>query len=176
MSSTPSHRPVQNADLIQRALRVLEAGETAMQRYVRVEHAAMHGAARVGMDAARHLVPIDLEHLSVEAQRAIDGARIRFEEAYSILDRVARTFHGDLVHRALLGEDILLELQDAERKVGITPAEDLSKTEPVAAEPVDAAPAPAQEAVPPAMEALPAEQSAPVAPDAQPVAEGAPPT
>lgn len=117
--STPLHRPVPDDTPVRRALRVLEAGETDMERYVRDEHSAMISAARVGMDSARHLWPVDHDHIPVEARGVIVDVKELFEQAYKKLDVVSRYFHGTLVNRALLGENIDSALEEHEKAAGL---------------------------------------------------------
>lgn len=117
-------RPVPDENLIRRAHRVLEAEETPMERFLREEHDAMMGAARIGMDATRRVWPIEKDHLHEPAQEAIGRAHGLFEQAYSLLDGIAEHFHGDLVHGALLGHDITARLEGREDKLKIGPLHD----------------------------------------------------
>lgn len=114
---TPTHRPIPDENLIKRAFRVLEHAETPMQKYLRDEHTAMISAARIGMDAARNLWPVDGDHIPASAKGGLVKVHELFEEAYSWLDSMAIEFHGELVHSALLGEDIRERLEAYEEKI-----------------------------------------------------------
>lgn len=112
-------RPVPDENLVKRAFEVLENSETEMERFLRDEHTAMISAARIGMDAARKVWPIELDHIPPDMHEAIAQAHALFETAYLHLDKIAVHFHGDLVQRALLGNDISEDLVNAEEVLGI---------------------------------------------------------
>lgn len=121
-------RPVPNEDLLRRSFAVLEAEETSMAKYLREEHSAAIGGARVGMDALRRIWPIEIDHLAPtqagEGEKLPDTmkrAHVLIEDAYLALDRVAQYFHGPLVQRALLGVDVTKELEEAEERLKIGP-------------------------------------------------------
>lgn len=121
-------RPVPDEGIIRRALRVRERTESPMERYIRDEHAAMIGAARIGMDAARKLWPIEKDHLPV-ANAAWGEILKSFEQTYLMLDGLAEIVHGDLVQDALLGKDILVFLEAEEERLRIGPKHEPQATE-----------------------------------------------
>lgn len=128
-------RPIPDEGLVHRAYRVLQARETDMEEYLREEHTAMIGAARVGMDAARKVWPVDVDHLPAAAKDAWFEAHSLFEQAYEHLDGIAEVFHGELVHRALLGQNITGELLEAEDELKIGPKHEAQAAPPISAEP-----------------------------------------
>lgn len=122
--------------LIRRALRVREATETAMERYIREEHDAMVGSARVGMDAARKLWPIECDFLP-EVTGSPDGWAIieaNFASAYEALDRAAEGVLGTLLHRALLGEVTTEQIEEAEDEAKIGPRHEASEAPKIGAD------------------------------------------
>lgn len=125
-------RPVPNEDLLRRSFAVLEAEETSMQTYLREEHSAAIGGARVAMDALRRIWPIEVDQLpptrvspapasGEKLPETLRRAHQLIEDAYRALDRVGEYFHGSLVQRALLGEDVTRELEEAEERLKIGP-------------------------------------------------------
>lgn len=116
-----SPRPVPDEEIIKRALAVLEANETEMQAHVRTEYDAMIGCARIGMDAARKLWPIETDHMGADLSHAVGRCSELFADAYAILDEVSEVVGGSLLHRATLGEDITEDLLAAEKAHGIGP-------------------------------------------------------
>jgi hypothetical protein len=114
-------RPVPDESLVRRAFRVLEASESPMAKYLREEHTAMIGSARVGMDASRKIFPLELDHIPQHMHKAIVDAHALFEQAYTTLDGIAHHFHGDLVQSALVDALDVEELKREEEKLKVGP-------------------------------------------------------
>lgn len=116
-------RPVPDEAIIRRALRLREATETPMERFLREEYDALAGAARVGMDAARKLWPLEIDHLPpIPISGVVGWGEIlrHFEKTYELLDRVGDKVFGELLTLAYLGrleEETLARAED-DAKIG----------------------------------------------------------
>jgi hypothetical protein len=144
-SSAAAGRPVPDENLVKRAFKVLEATETPMEKYLREEHNAMIAVARIGMDSARKIWPVELDHLPPDLHPVMAKTHQIFEEAYMTLDTISSHFHGSLVQAALLGVDhmgqsLVEAIEEEEERLGIGPKAEAAL--PQAAPAIDQAPQP----------------------------------